>query len=500
MKLFLAILAVMLFMIPAHNLRAQETYSLNMVAQQKNVLGVSFNKHDQRNSGLNKTAAPNSQAYFPDTLILYSTSDTMRMSASYNQKGLFTQRLTEIWKNGQWANYMLNTWTYFGANDNSINLKQMWLSGHWVNSTSDSSTYDANGNMLVHLFSYWSEGVRKDSILSSRTYDAHGSMLTNAGWYMINNQWTNHDRSIYTNDSSGNNLSSLFQAWNGGVWVNQELFTYTYDGNGNMLTRMMQAWNGQWDNETFSTYTYDANGNMLSFLSQTSANGQWTNFAIDTYTYDAHGKMLTDWYKVWTNGAWMNGVLSTYTIDPNGNMVNELIQEWLNGLWTNYRQSTFTYDAHGNELTGNNTMWFGSLWEPSDYDLPLAVNGSTSHFTGYAINISYILLNITGVPVDNRNIPNNYSLSQNYPNPFNPSTTISFSLPSKSFVSLKVFDMIGREIATLASGELSAGTYTRQWNASNMSSGIYFYRLVANDIHSGQHGKVIETKKLVLIR
>ena len=96
--------------------------------------------------------------------------------------------------------------------------------------------------------------------------------------------------------------------------------------------------------------------------------------------------------------------------------------------------------------------------------------------------------------------PRTFSLLQNYPNPFNPSTTISFILPSKSFVSLKVFDMIGREVATLASGELSAGTYTRQWNASNMSSGIYFYRLVANDIHSGQHGKVIETKKLVLIR
>ncbi len=492
MKFFIAILAVMSFIVPSQNLRAQGAHGLNMTAQQKNVNGVFLNKQDQFNSGLRKTAALNSQSYFPDTLILYSTSDTFRMSASYNEKGYYTRRLTEMWVNGHWTNYTLNTWTYLGTNDNSLDLIQTWLNGQWTNLEQDSSTYDARGNMLVHLFKYWSQGVWKDSILSSRTYDAHGSMLTNVGWYMINTQWTNHDRTTYTNDSSGNNLTSLFQGWTGGVWENQELFTYTYDGNGHMLTRMMQGWNGQWDNETFSTYTYDPNGNMLSFLMQTSANGQWTNYMIDTYTYDANGKMLTDWNKAWTNGAWMNGVLYTYTIDPNGNMVNELTQEWLNGLWTNYRQSTLTYDAHGNEITGNNTLWSGTSWVPADYDFPLAVNGSTYHFTGYAINISYILLNITSVSADKGSIPNNYSLSQNYPNPFNPSTTISFSIPSRSFVSLKVFDIIGREVATLASGELSAGTYTRQWNASNMSSGIYFYRL--------QAGKVIETKKLVLIR
>jgi hypothetical protein len=70
-------------------------------------------------------------------------------------------------------------------------------------------------------------------------------------------------------------------------------------------------------------------------------------------------------------------------------------------------------------------------------------------------------------------------LSQNYPNPFNPSTIISFTLPSKSFVSLKVIDVLGRAVATLVSDEMPAGNYSRQWNAANMSSGIYFYRVQA---------------------
>jgi photosystem II stability/assembly factor-like uncharacterized protein len=99
---------------------------------------------------------------------------------------------------------------------------------------------------------------------------------------------------------------------------------------------------------------------------------------------------------------------------------------------------------------------------------------------------------ITSVKGGKGEIPTKISLSQNYPNPFNPSTNISFSIPSKSFVTLKVFDIIGRELATIVSEQLSEGTYSRQWNAAMMSSGIYFYRL--------QSGTYSETKKLILLK
>ena len=89
-------------------------------------------------------------------------------------------------------------------------------------------------------------------------------------------------------------------------------------------------------------------------------------------------------------------------------------------------------------------------------------------------------------------VPITYLLSQNFPNPFNPSTTISFSFPTRSFVSLKVIDLLGREVATIVSEEMSAGNYSRQWNANGFSSGVYFYRL--------QAGSFIETKKLILLR
>jgi aminopeptidase N len=93
---------------------------------------------------------------------------------------------------------------------------------------------------------------------------------------------------------------------------------------------------------------------------------------------------------------------------------------------------------------------------------------------------------------DNNLPPPAYSLGQNYPNPFNPVTTISFRVPFKSFVTLKVFDILGREVTTLVNGEKLAGDYSVQWNGSALPSGIYFYRLQTNS--------VVFTRKMLLVR
>jgi hypothetical protein len=89
-------------------------------------------------------------------------------------------------------------------------------------------------------------------------------------------------------------------------------------------------------------------------------------------------------------------------------------------------------------------------------------------------------------------IPNDYGLSQNYPNPFNPTTSIEFGLPQSGHVTLKVYNLLGKEIATLVSGGLSAGRYRVNWNASDAASGIYYYRL--------QSGKFVVTKKLAVVK
>jgi hypothetical protein len=108
---------------------------------------------------------------------------------------------------------------------------------------------------------------------------------------------------------------------------------------------------------------------------------------------------------------------------------------------------------------------------------------------------------VVNVEVENFNISkvDDFNLFQNYPNPFNPSTKISYQLPASlnpskggAFVTLRVYDILGSEIATLVNEEQSAGTYEVELNASQLSSGIYFYQLKVDEF--------IQTKKMVLLR
>jgi hypothetical protein len=104
---------------------------------------------------------------------------------------------------------------------------------------------------------------------------------------------------------------------------------------------------------------------------------------------------------------------------------------------------------------------------------------------------------ITSVPYQNNLVA--FNLEQNYPNPFNPKTNIGFRIPDFGFVSLKVYDILGNNVATLMNDYLSAGDYKIEFNASELPSGIYFYQLKATPV-GGQAGNYLETRKMVLLK
>ncbi|MCO6474175.1 MAG: beta-propeller domain-containing protein [Melioribacteraceae bacterium] len=141
-----------------------------------------------------------------------------------------------------------------------------------------------------------------------------------------------------------------------------------------------------------------------------------------------------------------------------------------NPLLTGEFDTPYTYSA---EITlGNDIIYFAQVW-----------------------NGLYILKDNFPTNVDENYVPQIFSLKQNYPNPFNPTTTIQFSIPAvkmNSNVSLKVYDLLGREVAVLVNKNLLPGTYEVKFNAEGLSSGIYYYRLNA--------GSVNQTKKMMLIR
>jgi hypothetical protein len=100
--------------------------------------------------------------------------------------------------------------------------------------------------------------------------------------------------------------------------------------------------------------------------------------------------------------------------------------------------------------------------------------------------------NIVGINQISSNVPDKYKLEQNYPNPFNPTTKINFAITQSGFVNLKVYDITGKEVANLVNEKLATGSYSYEFNASVLSSGIYFYSLKTDNF--------VSTKKMILVK
>jgi hypothetical protein len=127
-----------------------------------------------------------------------------------------------------------------------------------------------------------------------------------------------------------------------------------------------------------------------------------------------------------------------------------------------------------------------------DYTSAISQNVVVS-YSSATNSIDFVLTaeSVTAVE-DNAVTVSGYELSQNYPNPFNPTTKISYQIPVSGNVTLKVYNTLGKEVAKLASGFMNAGSYSIVFNASNLSSGVYFYKLEA--------GSFSAIKKLVLLK
>jgi photosystem II stability/assembly factor-like uncharacterized protein len=229
----------------------------------------------------------------------------------------------------------------------------------------------------------------------------------------------------------------------------------------------------------------------------------WTLFPIERASTAFHfADSTTGWVSIWggpfskiamtTNGgtSWQlvdrpyasqpEDMLSYKDGDYYGGVV--LYVAGFEGSLTRFRQGdSYVYDIP--TYTGKTLNSFATYREGNVLHMWVAGDGMiVLHETAV----------VTGIEEEMLEHISSFSLAQNYPNPFNPVTAISFSIPRRLFVSLIVYDLLGREVSTIVSEEMAAGNYTRQWNAVDLSSGVYFYRL--------QAGSLVETRKLVLLR
>ncbi|MFZ4591317.1 MAG: YCF48-related protein [Ignavibacteria bacterium] len=247
------------------------------------------------------------------------------------------------------------------------------------------------------------------------------------------------------------------------------------------------------------TLSYPGGGSNI--LKTTDAGSSWqiqyttTNF-----------RTLYDVFFVDANTGYTSGYRHCIykTTDGGINWISQYEQASANGLYSIYFINANTGWAVGDYYAATNTNTYyttngGTNWvntsgiAGSGRLNRVKINNSPVGYTAGQYQTIYRTNNAGGLTsIKNETTASEYSLSQNYPNPFNPVTKINYSVPKQSLVTMKIFDILGREVATLVNESMKPGYFSVDFNGSNLASGVYFYRMEA--------GTFVNVKRLLLIK
>ncbi len=343
----------------------------------------------------------------------------------------------------------------------------------WFKSWLDYFYYDGNGNIVQNISLGWHNSHWDSLARINYTYNPQGEIFQYVFQDYTNENWNNVTRRTFEYDSSGNEAISLSEEWQDGNWNNKMLFNSYYSDLNLRDSLLVHIWdNIEWQNYSKTFFHYNGLTNFLDYL-----------VAV-----------------IWTGTSWLNYLRRNVVNDSNGNQIEQLEEIWNNSSWENSVRRFYTYIDLNYIQNAFCELWIGNNWVSGD-DVIL-VEYPNGYTVGFITHILAVYYNITSVNENTNLNPQNFKLEQNYPNPFNPSTKIQYEVSSRQFVSLKVYDVLGNEVATLINEEKSVGTYEVEFSAIggsasggdawNLPSGVYFYRIKA--------GSYIKTKKMVLLK
>jgi hypothetical protein len=156
-----------------------------------------------------------------------------------------------------------------------------------------------------------------------------------------------------------------------------------------------------------------------------------------------------------------------------------------------YNNTEYTHNSTVNSTSAPGAFW-GRYGDLSTGDGCLTTSWTQTTAPPGRANTRMVFIPVTGITGNENGIPKAFDLKQNYPNPFNPVTKISFAIPKQSMTTLKIFDVLGREVSTLVNGNVEAGYYVYDFDASSLSSGVYFYKMTA--------GNFEKTMKMIVMK
>ncbi|HWA05413.1 MAG TPA: YCF48-related protein, partial [Ignavibacteria bacterium] len=366
--------------------------------------------------------------------------------------------------------------------------------GAIVRRTTDGGVTWGNGNP--------NPGVITGDIYNIDALDANTAFVTTSPGatfiYKTTNGGTNWTQ-VYTVAGGFINTIKMISATNGfafgDVLAGNWLMLKTTDGGNTWTTLATVAGTGDGRNNCLQILGNDIwfGTGQNTVWHSTNLGVNWTSATVTGITGQITGIQFNSALVGIVGGATMSKTTdggATWTLLPaSGTGTISGIEGSGNDYW--YVRGTTIYRS-----TDLGTTWtLSHTHTAAQNDISLATDGAGC-LTGWSGGTTGTIAKMTGVPVaindPSSNIPASYKLEQNYPNPFNPTTSITFAMPVAGNVELKVYDLLGKEVASLVSGNFSAGTHVVPFDASALASGVYIYKITA--------GTFIDSKKMVLIK
>jgi YD repeat-containing protein len=320
------------------------------------------------------------------------------------------------------------------------------------------------------------------------TYDDKNNLLSKIS--------TDGSGTIYTRNEQGWPLSCVNYTELNDNW---DSTAYGYNSNGQLTKKFhssrMHGPDGDkklYYEKTTWLYSYDEMNRLSSVVTRTVFVDNSFQIYRTSYTYNNQGLLLASLGEMSgeSESTWKPYTRATYTYSETGSILSELTESYANSSWRNFSKVIYSYDNNGNCESIDAQMFKGGAWKAMSDDLKIP--GTDLVFSAYRLELGYTPVNTISAVDDGEYMPGKFVLEQNYPNPFNPETKISFSLPQSGKASLKIYDMLGREVAELLNGEMEKGTHAVSFNGRNLSSGVYIYRL--------QSGDFTQSKKMLLLK
>lgn len=397
--------------------------------------------------------------------------------------------------------YNLTTNSYYGT---VLNFPGSGNDMHYYNPriTSDNANYTSNSYVMMicsmdSLSGASTHHSKQKYAYSSAPFDATPSInyiqpngSYGFGWKVTGSLHYVYSDIAYYKDDGGtgeNRVMTVFGLSKSGVHDILIAYTSGYNAIGSTLHVVEQnensevklAFNGGSNNRYgMITYVREYNANDWDLIGIRTTNGGSTaaDWTIDTIDYSSDRSRNADLVAV-RNG---NNQFRLCYSQENSNIPAAYYRSY-NGSWSpKYQISSNKVDTQYAKPRAGYILGGGDdgacVW--SDY------NGYNGYFAKQIVTT-------TGISTNNE-IPSGFSLAQNYPNPFNPVTNIKFSIPNTGLVTLKVYDITGKEVAALVNQNMNAGSYTFDFDASHLATGAYFYRLSADGF--------TDVKKMMLIK